>query len=56
MIDADPGFELQAVAADAALSHFRSTFGKLVAQEQAGPGAQPAAPVAARKPHQVGLA
>ncbi|MCE3271300.1 MAG: aromatic ring-hydroxylating dioxygenase subunit alpha [Ramlibacter sp.] len=53
VIDADPTFELQAVAADAALSHFRSTFAKLVAQEQAEMATQQAAaPVAARKPHQ----
>jgi hypothetical protein len=35
-IDADPSFELQMVVADAALAHFRRTFDKLVAQEQAG--------------------
>jgi hypothetical protein len=35
-IDADPSFELQMVVADAALAHFRRTFDKHLAQEQAG--------------------
>ncbi|MCD6078733.1 MAG: aromatic ring-hydroxylating dioxygenase subunit alpha, partial [Ramlibacter sp.] len=57
VMDADPSFELQAVAADAALSHFRMTFGKLVAQEQAEFATQQAAaPAAPRKPHQIGMA
>jgi vanillate O-demethylase monooxygenase subunit len=56
VIDADPDFELQAVAADAALSHFRMTFAKLVAQEQAQQATQAAAaPIAVRKPHQIGM-
>ncbi|HVE54137.1 MAG TPA: aromatic ring-hydroxylating dioxygenase subunit alpha, partial [Ramlibacter sp.] len=56
VIDADPEFELQAVAADAALSHFRTTFAKLVAQEQAEQGTQQPAAAAVPKPHQVGFA
>ena len=57
VIDADPSFRMQAVAADAALSHFRMTLAKLVAQEQAEAATQQAAaPVTVRKPHQVGLA
>ena len=55
VMDADPSFELQAVAADAALSHFRMTLAKLVAQEQAEQATQVAA-VAVRKPHQIGIA
>ena len=56
VIDADPTFELQAVAADAALSHFRMTFAKIVAQEQADMATQQAAaPVVVRKPHQIGM-
>lgn len=56
VIDADPNFELQAVAADAALSHFRMTFAKLVAQEQAQQAAPAAsAPIQVRKPHQIGM-
>ncbi|HYF17138.1 MAG TPA: aromatic ring-hydroxylating dioxygenase subunit alpha, partial [Ramlibacter sp.] len=54
VIDADPTFELQAIASDAALSHFRRTFAALVAQEQAEAGAKPV-PIVVAKPHQVGL-
>src|SRR5678816_2680245 len=57
VIDSDPTFELQAIASDAALSHFRMTFAKLVAQEQAELATQQAAaPASVRKPHQIGLA
>jgi phenylpropionate dioxygenase-like ring-hydroxylating dioxygenase large terminal subunit len=56
VIDADPTFELQAIASDAALSHFRRTFSELVAREQAEAAAQqPAGPITVRKPHQAGL-
>lgn len=56
VIDSDPAFELQAVAADAALSHFRMTFAKRVAQEQAEQGVQqPVTSIPVRKPHQVGM-
>ena len=54
VIDADPQFELQAIASDAALSHFRRTLSELVAREQAEAATQPvAAPVTVRKPHQI---
>jgi hypothetical protein len=56
VIDSDPSFELQAIASDAALSHFRMTFAKLVAQEQAENATQQAAAVKVVKPHQVGMA
>jgi vanillate O-demethylase monooxygenase subunit len=57
VIDSDPAFELQAIASDAALSHFRRIFAELVAQEQALEATQQAAaPVTVRKPHQIGLA
>jgi len=57
VIDADPGFEPQAIASDAALSHFRRTFATLVAQEQAERATQqPAAPAPVAKPHQIGFA
>ena len=57
VIDSDPEFELQAIASDAALSHFRRTFAALLAQEQAERATQQvAAPVAIARPHQVGLA
>lgn len=39
VLDADPGFRMLAVAADAPLSHFRWTFDKLVAEERAAEGA-----------------
>jgi vanillate O-demethylase monooxygenase subunit len=57
VIDADPQFELQAIASDAALSHFRRVFFDLVAKEQqAAAAAQTAAVVQdLRKPHQLGL-
>lgn len=35
VLDADPGFEMQAVVADAALAHFRRVFDRLLAEEQA---------------------
>jgi phenylpropionate dioxygenase-like ring-hydroxylating dioxygenase large terminal subunit len=54
VIDSDPEFELQAIASDAALSHFRMTFAKLVAQEQAELATQQAA-TRVVKPHEVGL-
>jgi hypothetical protein len=56
VIDSDPAFELQAIASDAALSHFRRVFAELVAQEQALEATQQAAaPVpVVRKPHQIG--
>jgi len=56
VLDADPGFELQAIASDAALSHFRRVFAQLVAQEQAEQATQQAAaPKAMPKPHQIGM-
>jgi phenylpropionate dioxygenase-like ring-hydroxylating dioxygenase large terminal subunit len=56
VIDSDPTFELQAIASDAALSHFRATLAKLVAQEEAQRATQQAAvPAPARKPHQIGM-
>jgi vanillate O-demethylase monooxygenase subunit len=33
-VDADPGFRMMAIRADAPLTHFRWTLGKLIAQEQ----------------------
>jgi vanillate O-demethylase monooxygenase subunit len=56
VIDADPHFELQAIASDAALAHFRRVFGELVAQEQAQAAAQPVGAPIAAKPHQAGFA
>ncbi|MDB5844442.1 MAG: aromatic ring-hydroxylating dioxygenase subunit alpha, partial [Polaromonas sp.] len=58
VLDADPQFELQAIASDAALAHFRRVFSALVAQEQAEAAGNEAAVVIqdARKPHQMGLA
>ena len=56
VIDSDASFELQAIASDAALSHFRMTFAKLVAQEQAEAATQQAAAPKVVKPHQVGMA
>jgi vanillate O-demethylase monooxygenase subunit len=57
VIDADPSFELQAIASDAALSHFRMTLARLVAQEQAELATQQAAAAPkVAKPHQVGMA
>jgi vanillate O-demethylase monooxygenase subunit len=47
MLDDDPEFKLVAVAADAALSHFRYTLGKMIEAEQAGPVAASAMPSAA---------
>jgi vanillate O-demethylase monooxygenase subunit len=58
VLDADPEFRMQAVAADAALSHFRMTFEKLVGAERAAEAAEKAAnPVAIpiKAPHQAGL-
>jgi vanillate O-demethylase monooxygenase subunit len=55
VIDADATFELQAVVADAALSHFRRTFFALVAKEQAEQGDAPAPIAVARKPHKIGM-
>ena len=56
VLDADPQFEMQAVVADAALSHFRRTFAALVAKEQAEQAtAQAAQPVAVVRPHQIGI-
>jgi vanillate O-demethylase monooxygenase subunit len=56
VIDSDPGFELQAIASDAALSHFRMTFAKLVAQEEAELATQQAAATPkVVKPHEIGL-
>lgn len=53
VMDADPQFAMQAVVADAALSHFRRTFDRLVAEEQAEMATQRAsAPVAVVRPHQ----
>ena len=34
MLDADPGFRMHAIAADAPLAHFRRTLDKLIAAEQ----------------------
>jgi phenylpropionate dioxygenase-like ring-hydroxylating dioxygenase large terminal subunit len=53
VIDEDPAFRMQAIAADAALSHFRLTLSRLVAEEQAARAAQ--APVAAEplRPHEM---
>lgn len=44
VLDGDPSFKMLAVAADAALSHFRWTFDKLVAQERAAEAGAQAAP------------
>ena len=56
VLDADPAFELQAIASDAALSHFRRVFGQLVAEEQAAAAAQQPAPQRIPvRPHQAGL-
>lgn len=56
VLDADPSFEMQAVVADAALSHFRRTFAARVAAEQAEMATQQAAqPVAVVRPHQIGI-
>jgi phenylpropionate dioxygenase-like ring-hydroxylating dioxygenase large terminal subunit len=55
MIDLDPTFKLQAIASDAALSHFRMTFNKLEAAERADEAtAQAAAPREQVRPHQAG--
>jgi vanillate O-demethylase monooxygenase subunit len=58
VLDADPDFRMLAVAADAALSHFRWTFDKLVAAERAEDAtAKAAAPITVHKaPHQAGAA
>lgn len=57
VIDTDPTFELQAIASDAALSHFRRVFAQRVAEEQAESATQQAAvPGVQRKPHQLGMA
>jgi len=58
VLDADPGFKMLAVAADAALSHFRWTFDKLVTAERAEEASRQAtepktAPI--RAPHQAGI-
>src|SRR6185369_11577822 len=56
MIDLDPHFKLQAIASDAALSHFRMVFSKLEAAERAEEAtAQAAAPREDVRPHQVGF-
>ena len=57
VLDADSEFEMQAVVADAALSHFRRTFDRLVAAERAEEAAnKAAAPVSVIKPpHQAGV-
>lgn len=44
VLDGDPSFKMLAVAADAALSHFRWIFDKLVAQERAAENGAQAAP------------
>ncbi|MEQ8344748.1 MAG: aromatic ring-hydroxylating dioxygenase subunit alpha [Sneathiellaceae bacterium] len=50
VLDADPGFRMQAVAADAALSHFRWTLDRMIEAEQAGQAAPAAAPAPAAIP------
>jgi vanillate O-demethylase monooxygenase subunit len=58
VLDADPEFRMQAVAADAALSHFRWTFDKLVSAERAAEAAEKAAnptPIPIKAPHQAGI-
>ena len=54
VLDADPSFTMQAVVADAALSHFRRVFERLVAEEQAQAATQRASapPVVVARPHQ----
>ena len=41
LLDAQPDFKLLAIAADAALAHFRRTLARLIAEEEANPRAQP---------------
>lgn len=56
VLDTDPDFKMLAVAADAPLSHFRWTLGKLVAAERAAETTEKAAAAAPVKaPHQVGV-
>jgi len=38
MLDADPGFVMNAIVADAPLVHFRRTLGRMIAEERAAPG------------------
>ena len=56
VVDADPQFAMQAVVADAALSHFRRTFDRLVAEEQAEMATQRASAPVTVRPHQARVA
>jgi vanillate O-demethylase monooxygenase subunit len=55
VIDSDPTFALQAIASDAALSHFRMTLASLLAQEEAERATQQAAARKVVKPHEIGM-
>ena len=58
VLDADPEFRMLAVAADAALSHFRWTFDKLVTAERAEEATKQAAEpksIPIKAPHQAGI-
>ncbi|MES2937328.1 MAG: aromatic ring-hydroxylating dioxygenase subunit alpha [Pseudomonadota bacterium] len=53
LLDEDAGFRMQAIAADAALSHFRLTLAKLVEQERAAEAAKPPEEPAPLRPHEM---
>jgi vanillate O-demethylase monooxygenase subunit len=53
VLDTDAAFRMQAIAADAALSHFRLTLSKLVAAEQAEEAARAPAEKEPVRPHEL---
>lgn len=53
VIDEDPHFRMQAIASDAALSHFRMTLAKRVAEEQATEAAKPPPEKEPVRPHEM---
>jgi vanillate O-demethylase monooxygenase subunit len=53
VLDEDPQFRMQAIAADAALSHFRLTLSKLVEAERAAEAARPREDAAPLRPHEL---
>src|SRR4051812_45442125 len=53
VIDTDAGYRMQAIASDAALSHFRLTLSKLVAAEQEAEAARAPAEKEPLRPHEL---
>jgi vanillate O-demethylase monooxygenase subunit len=53
VIDEDPSLRLHAIAADVALSHFRATLARLVAEEQVQAAARPVVDAEPVRPHEM---